>query len=296
MRILLTGGTGFIGAAVARALRERRDDVVIVSRGNNGDITWEGVEAEVERADAVVHLAGEPIAAGRWTAGRLERIRASRVDTTAQIARAIANGARKPRVLVSASAIGIYGTRLDDELVDESAKPADDELARICVAWEAAAEPARGAGVRVVHPRIGVVLGREGGALSKMTMPFRWFIGGPLGSGAQWMSWIHHRDVVRSILFAIEQDSLAGPVDVVAPNPVTMNDFARSLGRALGRPAAMRAPAFALRLALGGGLAQVVLTGQRVSSAKLQRAGFRFQFPDLADALAELFADRRAAR
>ena len=172
MRILLTGGTGFIGAAVARALRERRDDVVIVSRGNNGDITWEGVEAEVERADAVVHLAGEPIAAGRWTAGRLERIRASRVDTTARIARAIANGARKPRVLVSASAIGIYGTRLDDELVDESAKPADDELARICVAWEAAAEPARGAGVRVVHPRIGVVLGREGGALSKMTMPF----------------------------------------------------------------------------------------------------------------------------
>ncbi len=296
MRILLTGGTGFIGAAVARALRERRDDVVIVSRGNNGDVTWEGVEAEVERADAVVHLAGEPVAAGRWTAGRLERIRASRVDTTAQIARAIERGARKPRVLVSASAIGIYGTRLDDRTLDETAKPADDELARICAAWEAAAEPARGAGVRVVHPRIGVVLGRQGGALSKMTAPFRWFVGGPLGSGTQWMSWVHQRDVVRSILFAIEHDSLAGPVDVVAPNPVTMNDFARALGRALGRPAALRAPAFALKLALGEGLAQVVLTGQRVSPAKLQQAGFRFQFPELAGALAELFADRRVVR
>ena len=129
-----------------------------------------------------------------------------------------------------------------------------------------------------------------------MTAPFRWFVGGPLGSGTQWMSWVHQRDVVRSILFAIEHDSLAGPVDVVAPNPVTMNDFARALGRALGRPAALRAPAFALKLALGEGLAQVVLTGQRVSPAKLQQAGFRFQFPELAGALAELFADRRVVR
>jgi uncharacterized protein (TIGR01777 family) len=296
MRIVLTGGTGFIGSAVARALRERRDDIVIVSRGNDGDVTWEGVEGEVERADAIVHLAGEPIAAGRFTAARLERIRSSRVDTTTQIASAIARSAHKPRVLVSASAIGIYGTRLDDEVVDESAPPAGDQLGRICVAWEAAANPAREAGVRVVHPRIGVVLGRGGGVLSKMTVPFKWFVGGPLGSGAQWLSWIHLRDVVRAILFAIGEETLAGPVNVVAPGPVTMSDFARSLGRAIGRPAAMRVPAFALRLALGEGLAQMVLTGQRAAPRKLQQVGFRFQFPELAGALAELFAERRVSR
>lgn len=296
MRIILTGGTGFIGSAVARALRERRDDIVIVSRGNNGDVTWEGVEAEVERADAIVHLAGEPIAAGRLTAARLERIRSSRVDTTTRIASAIARSAHKPRVLVSASAIGIYGTRLDDELLDESAPPAGDQLARICVAWEAAANPAREAGVRVVHQRIGVVLGRGGGVLSKMTVPFKWFVGGPLGGGSQWLSWIHQRDVVRAILFAIGEETLAGPVNVVAPGPVTMSDFARSLGRAIGRPAAMRVPAFALRLALGEGLAQMVLTGQRAAPRKLQHVGFKFQFPELAGALAELYAERRVSR
>ncbi len=296
MRIVLTGGTGFIGSAVARALRERRDDIVIVSRGNNGDVTWEGVEAEVERADAIVHLAGEPIAAGRFAAARIERIRSSRVDTTTLIASAIARAAHKPRVLVSASAIGIYGTRLDDEVLDESAPPAGDQLARICVAWEAAATPAREAGVRVVHPRIGVVLGRGGGVLSKMTVPFKWFVGGPLGGGAQWLSWVHLRDVVRAVLFAIGEEALAGPVNVVAPGPVTMSDFARSLGRALGRPAAMRVPAFALRLALGEGLAQMVLTGQRAAPRKLQQAGFGFQFPELAGALAELYAERRVSR
>ncbi|HXN32920.1 MAG TPA: TIGR01777 family oxidoreductase [Polyangiaceae bacterium] len=296
MRILLTGGTGFIGSALARALRERRDDVVIVSRGHNGDVTWDGIDAEVGRVDAVVHLAGEPVAGGRWTAARLERIRTSRVDTTALIAKAIERAAHKPRVMVSASAVGIYGTRLDDEVLDESAPPADDPLARVCVAWEAAAQPARQAGVRVVHPRIGVALGRGGGVLAKMTAPFKWFVGGPLGSGAQWMSWVHQRDVVRAILFAIGDATLDGPVNVVAPGPVTMDDFARSLGRAMARPAAVRAPAFALRLALGEGLAQVVLTGQRVVPRKLERAGFRFQFPELGDALAELYADHRVAR
>ncbi len=296
MRILLTGGTGFIGGALARALRERRDDVVIVSRGNNGDVTWDGIEEEVDRSDAIVHLAGEPIAAGRWTAARLERIRSSRVDTTARIARAIERAAKKPPILVSASAVGIYGMRLDDEVLDESAPPGHDPLASICVEWEAAAEPARRAGVRVVHPRIGIALGRGGGALAKMTGPFNWFLGGPLGSGTQWMSWIHQRDIVRAILFAIGDETLAGPLNLVAPGPVTMDGFARSLGRELARPALVRAPAFAIRLALGEGLARVVLTGQRVAPRKLQRAGFQFQFPTLGGALADLYADRRVAR
>jgi uncharacterized protein (TIGR01777 family) len=296
MRILLTGGTGFIGAGLAAALRERRDDVVIVSRGNNGDASWDDIESQVERADAIVHLAGEPVAAGRWTKARLDRIRASRVDTTAQIAGAIGRAAQKPRVLVSASAVGIYGTRLDDEVLDESASPASDPLARICVAWEAAANPAREAGVRVVHPRLGVVLGRGGGALSKMAGPFNWFVGGPVGTGTQWVSWVHQRDVVRALLFAIGDEAIVGPVNVVAPGPVTMNDFARALGGALGRPTAMRVPAVALRLALGDGLAQVVLTGQRVTSRKLERAGFAFQFSQLTAALAELYVERRISR
>ena len=276
---------------MAAALETRGDDVVVVSRhpaGPSGtSVGWDAVEREVERADGVVHLAGEPVADARWTPERLERIRSSRVDTTTRLARAIASASSRPRVFVSASAIGVYGMRRDDVVCDEQTPPGDDVLARVCVAWEAAAEPARAAGVRVVHPRIGVVLGR-GGALAKMEGAFRWFVGGPIGDGTQWMSWIHVDDAVRALLFLVDTETVSGAVNLVAPAPRTMNDMARAIGRALGRPSSMRVPAFALRLALGEGLAELLLTGQRVAPRRLEEAGFEFSFRSLDEALAGL--------
>jgi uncharacterized protein (TIGR01777 family) len=283
-RILLTGGTGFIGAALAAALQARGDEVVVVSR--RGPVTWDLLEDEVARADAVVHLAGEPIADARWTPERLERIRSSRVDTTRRIALALATRPH-PKVFVSGSAVGIYGMRLDDVICDESTPAGDDVLARIVVDWEAAAAPARGAGVRLAHPRIGIVLG-HGGALAKMRKPFELFAGGPIGTGRQWLSWIHVSDAVRALIFAIDRESLSGPFNVVAPAPATMNDFARALGKALGRPSFFRVPAIALRAALGDGVAELLLTGQRAVPRRLLEAGFEFELPTLDEALRDL--------
>lgn len=284
MRILLTGGTGFIGSHLARALEARGDEVLVVSR--KGPIAWAEIDAVIPTVQAVVHLAGEPVADGRWTPERLERIRASRVDTTDRIARAIAAAPSKPRVFVSGSAVGIYGMRQDDVLCDESTPPGDDVLARIVVAWEAAAAPAREAGVRVVHPRIGVVLG-PGGALARMVAPYRWLVGGALGSGKQWVSWVHLHDVVSALLFLVDRET-QGPVDVVAPEPVTMAQLSSAIGRAMHRPALLRVPAFALKAAVGSGVANLLLTGQRVASSKLQAAGFSFAYPRIDEALRDL--------
>jgi len=285
MRVLLTGGTGFIGSHLARALEARGDDVVLVSR--RGPVGWDDVEAQVSMVDAVVHLAGEPIAEGRWTPERLERIRASRVDTTGRLARAIATAAKKPGVFVSGSAVGIYGMRQDDVVCRESTPPGDDVLARLVVDWEAAAAPAREAGVRVVHPRTGIVLGPGGGALPRMLGPYRWFVGGPLGSGKQWVSWVHLHDEVSALLFTVDRD-IQGPVNVVASEPVTMNQLASAIGRALHRPSLLRVPGVALKVALGSGVAQVLLTGQRAAPAALQAAGFSFSFPRIDEALRDL--------
>jgi len=284
MRVLLTGGTGFIGSHLARALEARGDQVVVVSR--RGPVTWDDVEARVSTVDAVVHLAGEPVADARWTPERLERIRASRVDTTGRLARAIAAAPRKPRAFVSASAVGIYGTRTDDVVCRESTPPGDDVLARIVVDWEAAAAPAREAGVRVAHPRTGIVLG-PGGALSRMVGPYRFFVGGSIGSGKQWVSWIHLHDEVSALLFLLDRD-IQGPVNLVAPEPVTMAQLSSAIGRTMHRPSLMRVPGFALKVALGSGVAQLLLTGQRVAPAALQAAGFSFAFPRIDEALRDL--------
>ncbi len=289
MRVLVTGGTGFIGRALTAALLERRDEVVIVSRGTSSrGVSWADLDEEVGRADAVVHLAGEPVAGGRWTRARLERIRTSRVETTERIAEAIAKAERKPRVFVSGSAIGFYGMRMDDQRLDESSPAGDGALASIVVAWEGAAVAAKDC-TRVVHPRIGIVLGRGGGALESMTTPFKWFVGGSIGTGKQWMSWIHLHDAVRALLFAIDRAELAGGFNVTAPVPVDMDTFAKTLGRALGRPSALRVPSIALRMALGSGFAQVLLTGQRVTPRKLVDAGFAFTSPRLDAALDAIF-------
>ena len=279
MKIVVAGSSGLIGTRLLEALRKRGDDAVGLPRF--GTAPW-----DVDGADAVVNLAGASVAGKRWTASYKKEILYSRVLTTRALVESIERAARKPRVLVNASAVGYYGGRRapEDELVDESASPGSDFLATVVTAWEAEAQKAS---VRSVQLRTGVVLSRNGGALEKMLPPFKAFAGGPIGSGKQWLPWIHFDDEVAAIVFCIDED-LQGPVNLTAPQPATMDDFAEALGRALHRPSWARVPAAALRLAVGE-FADVLLTGQRAVPKKLLDAGFRFRFPDLHAALADLF-------
>jgi uncharacterized protein (TIGR01777 family) len=290
MRVIVTGGTGFIGSALVTALAARGDEAVVITRTPRGagQVGWEAIAAAIDGAGAVVNLAGEPVADARWTKARLERLRSSRLGATSRVVAAITRAASKPRVLVSASAIGYYGMRKDDATMVEASPAGGDVLAKLTADWEAASRPAQSSVTRVANPRIGVVLGRGGGALAKMLPAFQLFVGGPVGDGTQWVSWVHLRDAVRALLFAIDTETIAGPFNVVAPNPVTMNDLARALAATLGRPSALRVPGFALRLALGDGLANVLLTGQRVTPEALLAAGFTFELPTIERALAAL--------
>ncbi len=304
MRIVVTGGTGFIGRGLVGALRARGDEVCVITRdpgraraaepalASVALEAWaahEGWAARVRESDAVVHLAGEGVADGRWNDERLARIRSSRVETTEALADVIARAAKKP-VWVSGSAVGVYGMRKDDAVVDEQGRAGDDVLAAICTAWEGATAPARKAGARVALARTGIVLGRDGGALLKMLPAFKAFAGGPIGDGAQWLSWIHLEDAVRGLLFAVDTAGFEGPFNLTAPKPVTMNQFARELARALHRPCLMRVPGVALKIALGDGLAETLLTGQRAVPATLERAGYTFRFDEVGSALRDLLA------
>ncbi|MEO8877290.1 MAG: TIGR01777 family oxidoreductase [Polyangiaceae bacterium] len=295
---IVTGGTGLVGSRLVRELTKADHDVVVFSRHPKSDsgrvrsVAWNPEEPgdwmkEVDGADVVVHLTGEPIAGGRWTDERLAKIRSSRTESTALLADAMVSAEKKPRVFLSASAVGIYGMRKDDELLDESTPPAADLIAGICVAWEKAADPAEKAGIRVCHPRFGVVLSPDGGALKTMLPAFRAFVGGPLGDGKQWVSFVHLDDAVSALLFAESHDKLSGPFNITAPNPVTMNELSASIAHTLHRPNLMRVPAVAAHLALGQ-MADIALTGQRVMPKKLQDLGFEFRYPKIDDALEEL--------
>jgi uncharacterized protein (TIGR01777 family) len=235
--------------------------------------------------DAIVHLAGESVAR-RWTAERKRRIRESRVTGTRHLVDAVEARRERPRVMVAASAIGIYGERGEETITEES-EPGTGFLPEVCVAWEAEARRAETLGMRVVRLRIGVVLGADGGALAAMLPLFKLGLGGPVGSGRQWMSWIHRDDVVGLVLDALERAVAAGAVNATAPEPVRNKDFARALGAALRRPALLPAPAFALRLAFGE-MAEVLLGGQRVLPARAQTIGYTFRFPSLAAALGRI--------
>ncbi|TDA70320.1 MAG: TIGR01777 family protein [Clostridia bacterium] len=302
MRVLVTGGTGLIGSALCTSLLRDGHGVIILSRrpeaaqARRGDgvevVRWSGGEqlpaAALQDVQAVVNLAGENIGAGRWTVARKERIIASRREVTRNLVLSIAGSGERPRVLVNASAVGYYGPRGDEEVTEEDA-PGDDFLARVCRAWEEEARRAEDLGLRVVTLRFGLVLARQGGSLPRLVRPFRLFLGGPLGSGRQWVSWVHLADALGLVRLALEEEGLAGPLNVTAPQPVRMEELARILGRVLGRPCSLRLPAGVLRLALGE-MAEMLLTGQRVLPERALRASYSFRYPGLEAALRDLLA------
>ena len=293
MDVAITGASGLIGRALSRSLRADGHRVLRFQRGGvtTGDaIGWDPDAGRIdapalEGLDAVVHLAGEGIGERRWSDEQKRRILDSRVRGTAALAAAVASRERKPRVLVSGSAVGYYGDRGDEVLTEQSA-PGDDFLARVCVAWEAEAAPATEAGVRTVLTRTGIVLDAHGGALKQMLLPFKLGLGGRQGSGTQWMSWIALADEVGAIRHAIENDALRGPVNLVAPGPVVNAEFAATLGRVLHRPTFLPTPMLPLKLRYGAELVEtILLAGQRVAPVQLEAAGYRFTFSALEDAL-----------
>jgi uncharacterized protein (TIGR01777 family) len=293
LHIAVTGGSGLIGTAVTRHLRPGQHRITRLVRrsAGPGEISWDPAvgrldPATLEGVDAVIHLAGENVGV-RWTAERKRRIRESRVGGTRLLSQTLAELQRRPRVLISASAVGIYGDR-GDEILTEDSSLGDrniDFLASVSQEWEAAADPARAAGIRVVHPRFGVVLSPTGGALGKLLLPFRLGLGGRVGAGTQWLSWISIDDAVDSILYGLETESLHGPINATAPNPVTNADFTTTLGQVLRRPTRFTVPARALRLVLGEVADETLLASTRVLPAKLLQSGYQFHHTELEDAL-----------
>ena len=298
MRVAITGATGRLGSLLVRELTARGDAVTILTR--NPAKAPSGVDAvqwdpsagpapadALSGRDAIVHLAGEDIAQ-RWSDAALERIRSSRELGTRNLVDGLRAADPRPRVLVSASAVGYYGNRHDP--VDEDAPPGDDVLAEICAVWEREAERAAELGLRVVRVRTGVVLDRHGGALAKMLLPFRAGVGGPVAGGRQPLPWIHVEDVVGIYMQAIDDERWSGPVNATAPEPVSNRDFSHALGRALHRPAVMPVPGFALRL-LYGGMAKLVLEGQRALPRRALALGYEFRHPDIDEALRSALRD-----
>ena len=293
MNVLMSGATGLIGSALTPELEARGHGVRRLTRRPRaeGDVGWDldagTIGGDLSGTEAVVHLAGESIAEGRWTQEKKRRISESRQKGTRLLAEKIAGLETPPSVMVSASAIGYYGDR-GNELLTEESEPGELFLSRVCREWEGGADPAREAGVRVVHPRFGIVLSTEGGALGTTLPIFKLGGGGRIGSGRQYWSWVSLDDVVGAIVHAIENDALSGPVNVVGPDPPTNAEYTRVLGRVLGRPTFFAVPAPAARVALGGMADELLLASARVEPAKLEETGYEYRYPELEGALRHL--------
>ena len=300
MKVILAGGTGFLGRPLWSRLAAGGHEVVVLTRGPEVQsaigrtVSWRPGEAvvggasswasEIDGADVVINLSGEGLANGRWTARRKQALRESRILATRNLVAAVRASVQKPAVFVSGSAVGFYGNT-GDRAIDESCPPGSDFLATLCVDWEAEAHAASPLGCRVVIVRAGVVLARGGGVLQRLILPFRLFAGGPLGSGRQYMSWIHRDDWIDLIEWAMDRPQISGPVNATAPHPVTNAEFSAALGRALRRPSRLRVPALAMRLIVGELADVALLQGQRVLPKRALDAGFQFTYPDLPAAL-----------
>ena len=296
MRIVISGSSGLIGRAIVAELSQAGHEITRLVRGgpsaDRPAIFWDPLgdfldPLPLEGFDAAIHLAGENIAAARWTSEQKDKILKSRVQSTQLLAKTLAGLRHKPRVFVCASAVGFYGDR-GAEIVDESSPAGKGFLAQVAAAWEEAARSAEAAGIRTVHLRLGAVLAAEGGMLPRLLPLFRWGLGAVLGPGTQFLSWVTLRDVVRAVTFLLEREDLSGPVNITSPNPVTNRDFSKALARAVGRPLFLRIPAWFLRLILGEMAQELFLASTRAVPRKLQSAGFEFEYPEIDQALCQL--------
>lgn len=298
MKVLISGSHGLVGTALVQSLEAAGHEIHRLVRhypNSPSEIEWSPDRysialARLEGFDAVINLAGESIAEGRWTDDKKRRIRESRVKGTKLLGDALANLTQQPKTFICASAIGYYGNR-GDELLTEASKPGDDFLSQVCVEWENATALATEKGIRVVNTRFGIILDSNGGALKKMLPPFRMGVGGKIGSGKQWMSWIALADVIGALNFALVSDSLRGPVNFVAPNPVTNAEFSKTLGRVLSRPTLFPIPAFGVRLLFGEMGEALLLGSQRVEPERLKATGYQFQYSQLEAALAAILRE-----
>lgn len=301
MKIAIAGGTGFVGKALTNELLSQNHEVFILTRRKNSPsgkrnlhfVQWLNDESkpweDLNATDVFINLAGESINSGRWTGERKKRILESRLQSTGELLEIFRKMDRKPRVLINASAIGYYGTSESELFTEEDNIPGNDFLANTVKNWEQKAMEASSLGIRIVLCRFGIILDRSKGALSRIALPYRFFAGGRVGSGQQWVSWIHIDDVVRGILFAFHHEELRGPVNFTAPHPVTMDVFGRILGSVLKRPHWLPVPGFALKLLLGE-MSTLVLEGQQVQPVKLIKEGFKFQYTELSSALKNIFS------
>jgi uncharacterized protein (TIGR01777 family) len=298
--MLITGGTGFIGQELRTLLLQEGHNITVVTRNpkkyedesakNQRFVSWDSDLAEVmNTVDVVIHLAGENLFSGRWTEEIKDRIYSSRINTTKALVDAMKKAESKPKLFISASASGIYGNR-GEEILDEAESVGDDFLAKVCIDWETEAQIAVEFGVRVANPRIGIVLEKDGGALQKMIPPFQMFVGGPVGDGTQYMSWIHREDLLKALIAPIDYEQISGPYNVCAPTPVTMNMFARALGNAMNRPVLFRVPEFALKIAFGEG-SKPILDSIRMKPGVLQEQAFDFRYDDLDEAIVDILYD-----
>ncbi len=300
MKIAITGGTGFVGRTLTSELVNDGHEIYILSRNitnkkNEKQITYvqwlndgDHPESILEGIDSIINLAGESINSGRWTEDRKKSILESRISATNEILRIIASLKKKPQSLINASAIGYYGISRTDTYTEDSNKMGDDFLARIVQKWETEAHKAESLGCRTVYCRFGIILDKNDGALPKIALPYKLFVGGTVGSGQQWLSWIHVKDVVHGIKFLLENENINGAVNFTAPYPVTMKDFGKKLASVLQRPHWIPAPGFALKIMLGE-MSILVLEGQKVLPTKLMNSNYRFLFPDLKEALVDIY-------